>query len=115
MNGTALSFRAAAGRLHCRRRDGQIRRRSRGRISHRYGAVFFDMVDDRFREAQFAGGRFILRLVALFPHVKSDNPPPVLQNDRVRARRGHGDEKQRDRKQNAPRSIDLPHLSILIF
>ena len=86
MNRRAFNFRAAACRLDCRRRYGQIRRRSRGRIRNRHFPAFFDVVDDRFRQAQLARGGLVNHFVAIFSYAERDNAPAVLEDNRIRMR-----------------------------
>src|SRR5260370_24651001 len=47
-------------------------------------AAFLNMIDNRFRQAQFAGGGQILYLLAFFERAQSDDATAVLEDNRIR-------------------------------
>ena len=93
----------ATDRLCCRRGDVQVRGIGPRRTGHRQRTTFLNMIDDGFRQAQFAGGGQILHLVAFFDSAQSDDAPAVLQDNRIRrCPAAHG--KERDAQQNCANS-----------
>ena len=93
----------AAGRLCRRRGDVQVCGIGSRRTGHRQRLTFLNMIDDRFRQAQFAGGGQILHLVAFFDGAQSHDAPAVPQDNRIRhCPPAHG--KERDAQQNCANS-----------
>ena len=93
----------AADRLCCRRGDVQVRGVGSRRAGHRHRATFLDMIDNGFRQAQFASGGQILYLVAFFDRAQGDDAPSVLQENRIR-RCPAAHEKERDAQQGSANS-----------
>ena len=99
----------AADWLSCRRGDVQVRGIGSRRVAHRHRATFLNMINDRFRQAQFAGGGQILHLVAFFDSAQSDDAPAVLQDNRIRhCPAAHG--KERDAQQDNANSGSQNHV-----
>jgi hypothetical protein len=71
-------------------------------IRHWNRAAFFNVVNDGLRQAQLASGSLVDNLVALFPRVDSGNSPAVLEDNRIRMRRGTRKKERNTQKHNAP-------------
>ena len=97
------NFRKAFAEIEARSADG---RRFRMAEAGRRKIIAHDAIDDRTRKAQSPSGSFVADAVAGFRDVRGDDVAAILENNRIRRGRRHGQqEENRDWRHTSHRKI----------